>query len=251
MGNVIRVLESDPDLGSALAPEVFAVASRHALAEVREIPQGEWDPNSIYDGGHPLVGLLIIDGLLTRDMSFAGRMTSELMGAGDLLRPWDQDAAFAPMPLDVTWAVLEKTQVAILDRHFAAVIGRWPVLIDAVTGRAVKRSRALAFQLAISQVTRVDERLLVLMWHLAERWGRVGPDGVRVPLRLTHEALGRLVGARRPSVTTALTGLSKRGFVQRTPSGWMLHGDPTEQLAELTSDNQTDTVAEPVAEPAA
>jgi hypothetical protein len=240
MGNVLRVLEADPDLGAALPPEVFAVAARHALAEVKEVPQGEWVPSSCYDGSHPLVGLLIVDGLLTRDMSFAGRMSSELMGAGDLLRPWDQDAAFDPIPLDVSWQILEKAHIAILDRHFAAVIGKWPVLVDAVTGRAVKRSRALAFQLAISQVTRVDERLLVLMWHLAERWGRVGPDGVRVPLRLTHEALGRLVGARRPSVTTALTGLSKRGCVERTPTGWLLHGDPAEQLADLAAYNSAD-----------
>ena len=237
MGNVMRVLDADPDLAAALPPEVFTVASRHALAEVQEIPVGPWVPSSVYDGSHPLVGLLIIDGLLTRDMSFAGRMSSELMGAGDLLRPWDQDADFDPIPLQVSWQVLEKTSIAILDRHFAAVIGKWPVLVDAVAGRAVKRSRALAFQLAISQVTRVDERLLVLMWHLAERWGRVGPDGVRVPLRLTHEALGRLVGARRPSVTTALTGLAKRGCVERTPTGGLLHGDPAEQLADLMHDS--------------
>jgi CRP/FNR family transcriptional regulator, cyclic AMP receptor protein len=243
MGNVIRVLEADPDLGSALPADVLAVASRHALAEVKEIPQGDWIPSSCYEGSHPLVGLLVIDGLLTRDMSFAGRMTSELMGAGDLLRPWDQDASFDPVPLDISWAVLEKTRIAILDRHFVAVLGKWPVLIDAVTSRAVKRSRSLAFQLAISQVTRVDERLLVLMWHLAERWGRVSPDGVRVPLRLTHEALGRLVGARRPSVTTALSGLAKRGCVERTPTGWLLHGDPAEQIAEMTSDNQAQSAA--------
>jgi CRP/FNR family transcriptional regulator, cyclic AMP receptor protein len=243
MGNVIRVLDADPDLGAALPPEVFAVAARHALAEVKEIPPGAWVPSSCYEAGHPLVGVLIIDGLLTRDMQFAGRMSSELMGAGDLLRPWDQDASFDPIPLDVTWQVLEKAHIAILDRHFAAVIGKWPVLVDAVTGRAVKRSRALAFQLAISQVTRVDERLLVLMWHLAERWGRVGPDGVRVPLRLTHEALGRLVGARRPSVTTALTGLAKRGCVERTPTGWLLRGDPAEQLAELLHDNAAESTA--------
>ena len=128
--------------------------------------------------------------------------------------------------------VLEKAQIAVLDRHFAAVIGKWPVLVDAVTGRAVKRSRALAFQLAISQVTRVDERLLVLMWHLAERWGRVGPDGVRVPVGLPHRTLATLVGARRPSVTTALTGLAREGLVERIEGGWLLHGDPEEVLAQ-------------------
>jgi hypothetical protein len=44
------------------------------------------------------------------------------------------------------------------------------------------------------------------------------------------------VGARRPSVTTALTGLAKRGCVERTPTGWLLHGDPAEQLADLVND---------------
>ena len=29
----------------------------------------------------------------------------------------------------------------------------------------------------------------MLLWYLAERWGRVTPDGVIVPLRLTHETL--------------------------------------------------------------
>ena len=76
----------------------------------------------------------------------------------------------------------------------------------------------------------MDERLLVLMWSLAERWGRVGPDGVRLPLALPHRTLATLVGARRPSVTTALSGLARDGLVERTPDGWLLHGDPVDVL---------------------
>ena len=40
MANVMRVLGCRSRSGAALAPEVFAVASRHALAEVKEIPVG-------------------------------------------------------------------------------------------------------------------------------------------------------------------------------------------------------------------
>lgn len=58
-----------------------------------------------------------------------------------------------------------------------------------------------------------------MLWHLADRWGRVTPDGVIVPLKLTHEALGRLVGAQRPTVTLALGELVASGRVTRALTG--------------------------------
>ena len=105
-------------------------------------------------------------------------------------------------------------------------------LASALHARHVRRVRALAFQRAIAQLPRVDDRMIVLLWALAERWGRVGPDGVRVPVGLPHRTLATLVGARRPSVTTALTGLAREGLVERIEGGWLLHGDPDEVLAE-------------------
>jgi len=74
--------------------------------------------------------------------------------------------------------------------------------------------------------------MLVLLWALAERWGRVSPEGVRVPVSLPHRTLATLVGARRPSVTTALTALAREGLVERTPEGWLLHGDADEVLSQ-------------------
>jgi CRP-like cAMP-binding protein len=71
----------------------------------------------------------------------------------------------------------------------------------------------------------------VLLWALAERWGRVSTQGVRLPLQLPHRTLATLVGARRPSVTTALSGLARDGLVERTDDGWLLHGDPAEVFA--------------------
>ena len=71
-------------------------------------------------------------------------------------------------------------------------------------------------------------RLLALLWHLADRWGKVGPDGTHVPLRLTHATLAQLVGAQRPSVTSALRGLEQRGLLRRLPEGggFLLFGEP-------------------------
>jgi hypothetical protein len=74
----------------------------------------------------------------------------------------------------------------------------------------------------ICQLPRVAERLLAMMWLLAESWGRVTPAGVTLPLMLTHEALGALIGARRPTVSLALAELVQRGAVVRQDGGWLL-----------------------------
>jgi CRP-like cAMP-binding protein len=71
-------------------------------------------------------------------------------------------------------------------------------------------------QAAISQLPRVELRVLALLWQLADRWGRVTPLGVEIDLELTHEALGRLIGAQRPTVSLALADLAEAGAVTRT-----------------------------------
>ena len=87
---------------------------------------------------------------------------------------------------------------------------------------------------AIAQMTRVDDRVLMLLWHLSERWGRVRRDGILLPLRLPHKAIARLIGARRPSVTTAIGALERRGDLERRADGaWLLVGPPPQALAEL------------------
>jgi DNA-binding transcriptional ArsR family regulator len=83
-------------------------------------------------------------------------------------------------------------------------------------------------------MTRVDQRLLLLFWHFAERWGRVRPEGVVVQLPLTHETLGALIGARRPSVTSALSALAEQGLVEPVERGeWLLTESAHEWLEEL------------------
>ena len=48
-----------------------------------------------------------------------------------------------------------------------------------------------------------------------------------IPLALTHRILGQLVGARRPTVSTALSELAERDELVRRPDGsWLLRGDP-------------------------
>ncbi len=230
---LISIIDADPEMGAELDPEAKELARRHAVAVVHALGPGplEVAPNGA--SALPAIGLLVLDGLITRDVELAGRSTTELLGAGDVIRPWDDELSLDPLPGSVRWSVLEAARVAVLDRRFAAVAGRWPSVMDTVVSRATRRSRSLAVQRAIAQVPRVDARVLVLLWQLADRFGKVSPQGVRVPLQLTHETIGKLVGARRPSVTTALGVLARQGLVERTDTGWLLHGDPAESLPNL------------------
>ena len=103
-------------------------------------------------------------------------------------------AQAAPLPFEVSWRVIRDTRLAQLDRRFTATIVHWPALIEAFTARATERAQTLAFNVAIHCLRHVHLRLLALLWHLADRFGRVTPEGTQVPLPLSHSDLAELVG---------------------------------------------------------
>jgi CRP/FNR family cyclic AMP-dependent transcriptional regulator len=235
---MLRVLEADPEFGEGLGPEEFRDAQHRAVAELRTIDVGVWDPTPEDFGvngaptGH--LGLLLVDGVVLRDVGFTRGVCGELLGPGDLLRPWDEDRRYASSPVNVSWRVLRPARIAVLDRRFSSVACHWPELVEAAVARSVRRSHRLAFHLALSNLKRIDSRLHLLLWHLADRWGRVGVEGVTLGLPLTHEMLAHLVAAKRPSVTTALGQLAAAGLVSRRTDGtWVLHGEPPAVLGEV------------------
>jgi CRP/FNR family transcriptional regulator, cyclic AMP receptor protein len=226
--NVVHVLEEDPGLGAALDPAEFAVAAQHLVAGEVRAARGDWEPDHPLGSNPGDLGFLILDGLLVRETVIGRHTTAEILGQGDLLRPWDQreDAPGAPVEARSAWRVLQPTRLAVLDARFATLCGRLPSVTSELVSRTLRRSRLLGLLLAISAMPRLDARLLALLWHLADRYGSVGPDGTIVPLRLTHATLAQLVGAQRPSVTSAMQTLERSGRVQRLQEGFLLLGDP-------------------------
>jgi CRP/FNR family cyclic AMP-dependent transcriptional regulator len=176
--------------------------------------------------------------LLARRVTLGRFDCTELLGQGDLLRPWTfSGTATASVPSRVTWNVVEPGRMAVLDRRFALKVAPWPEVAASLMDRIVQRARWLAFQLAVCHVVRVDTRLLLMMWHFADRWGRMTKDGARIRLPVTHGVLASVVGARRPSVTTALGRLQDRGLIERLPDGaWLLHGSPPDDYAKLEAE---------------
>jgi CRP/FNR family cyclic AMP-dependent transcriptional regulator len=166
-----------------------------------------------------------------------------VLGEGDLLRPWDVDGECSlPVPAEVSWTVLAPTSVAVLGAGFVRRAGRWPDVLARLTGRSVGRAKALALHDALTNLKHVETRLLVQFWHLAERFGRVGPSGISIELPLTHEMLAKLVGATRPSVTTGLGRLGARGLLQRERGVWHLSHTARHALEPMPVQTETQLV---------
>src|SRR4051794_23947427 len=222
----LPLLDVDPDLG-ALVPEDRRESARRELdVEVYRLVQGPWSAGA--DDANPEhVGLLLLEGVISREVVVSDTVSTELLGPGDVVRPWSIQEPAGLLQLTIRWNALTESRVAVLDRRFAAQLGRWPEVNAALIDRINDRAQRIATTQAISQLNRVDRRLLSLFWHLAERWGRMTPDGVAVPLTLSHRMLGQLVGARRPTVSTAIGELAAQGKVLRRPDGsWLLPGSP-------------------------
>jgi CRP/FNR family cyclic AMP-dependent transcriptional regulator len=229
---VCHVLREDVNLAEAVPVPNRDSAIEECIAAELRIPRGSWSgyQTDTMPGG---IGLLVLRGLLIRRVEVSGGFGAELLGEGDLLRPWHVVDSPPTFPQTAGWRVLEPTRMAVLDLEVARRFARHPELTGRLVARALDRSRRLAISMAIVQQARVHIRVHMLFWHLADRWGYVRPEGTVLPLRLTHDVLADLVAARRPTVSTALARLARNELVRRRGDGWLLSAQPPRTLLEL------------------
>jgi CRP/FNR family cyclic AMP-dependent transcriptional regulator len=208
---------------SIAVPPAVADAALGAHARTRREPlhSGPWAPGPSALGSAGVVQA----GLLVREVAVGPTSSAELLGPGDVLLVPMADDHLLP-ECATRWTVLHPGAIAWLNGTMDDLA---PRLAMTLLARAQRRIDHLAFCQSVTQLKRIDDRVLAMLWHLAERWGHVTPDCVVIELSLTHRALGRLVGAQRPSVTTALGMLARRGALDRSPDGsWRLLSTPPE-----------------------
>jgi CRP/FNR family transcriptional regulator, cyclic AMP receptor protein len=229
----VRILEIDPELGLRVPAAEITRARVELTTGVKALSRGRWEvPHDDEDRGG--LGFLLLEGLLARDVILAGRTATELLGEGDVLQPWVPTRVDGLVRYRVLWHVLSPVRLAILDGPFARSLAAWPQVMGALLERAIRRTLRMSIHQALLQLSPVEKRLLVLFWHLAERWGHVTPDGISVRLQMSHELLGQLVGCQRASVTTALQHLYASGqLMRRTDGTWLLVGAPPDELAAI------------------
>jgi CRP/FNR family transcriptional regulator, cyclic AMP receptor protein len=229
----VPLLEAKLELTRHLAPEERAELATVTL-NVVDVPRGTLKFEATL-GRYNAFAATVLDGVLVHALQIGEHSGVQLLGPGDLLV---QSTSSPPSWLESTeFRAPAPVRVALLGDEFLAVARRAPHVIPSLYECLADQMQRLNSQLVICQLPRVDERVLAILWLLAESWGHVTPGGVRLPLALTHETLGALIGARRPTVTLALRKLSENGSVVRQDSSWLLLeplGVPSELAPELT-----------------
>jgi hypothetical protein len=219
---VASLLDLDPDLGRGIERHDWDSARQATLANLTEVDPGEWTWRADAAHARDAIGLIVDDGMISRETSLGDHVAFELLTPGDVLvlpagPPDDPDVRGA-----VGLTALSRARLIVLGTPFIHATARWPVLLANLHRRLEAQRRRLAIQGLAAHLPRAEDRLLLTLWLLANRCGRVTPDGIVLPLCLSHEVLGRLAAARRPTITLALRVLETANFVRRCSDGRLI-----------------------------
>lgn len=231
---MVRLLDAEPSLARGIDRRSLDDARETLTVEVMRMPQGPWDDASGRPDDPRFLGYLILEGAFTREILVSSRPSIELLGPGDLIRPWVVPDALAAMHVTDEWSLLSDGHVAIIGEEFHERARAFPTILTALMDRVVGRARWLGFQVALSQLTRIDHRLLLTFRYVSERWGVPAGRGTRIPIRLSHRSIAALIGARRPKVSSAISNLTEQGLIQQDKDGtWTFYAADADPMAIL------------------
>lgn len=228
----VRLLEVDPELGERLTGDELREARQHALLASIALGPGRWELDRLREDDAvrgEVHGLLMLSGVLMAEVSIAGQSCMRLVVPREIVLLDELD--IAALPTGWGMVVPRYARLVVLDDRLLVIAQHWPRLLSAILKRAGQHTQHGLLQQAISQLPRVEHRLLALLWSIAEWQGVVRPDGVWVPMTLTHETLAQMVGARRPTVSLGLRALAEQGMLRAEKDGWLIAADSVQLLS--------------------
>jgi hypothetical protein len=224
----VSVVGQAPELASHLGHAQAAGARVRARAPAISLAKGEFSPMEEFPRRPGTLGMLVVDGVLLRGVSVTDRPSVEVMGPGDVVRPFDGEFdPYAMVSVTVRWWALMPARVALLDAAFLRAMSDYPGVIAELAGRLWRRSTAGSLRLAMVQEHCLATRLHFLLWQLAHRFGHAEAEGTVLPVPLCHALLSWLVGARRPAVSRAVNELERVELLARRADGTWWVGRPT------------------------
>jgi CRP/FNR family transcriptional regulator, cyclic AMP receptor protein len=226
------LLDADDELAEEFDVNGRVAVRQLATARVLQVGVGDCDLSGWFDIASHGPGLLILDGLVAFETRTGDRVAAELLGEGDLLQA-PTLAMDELLERSCRWRALRPTRFALLDEAFVDRVRPFPQVVRVLVSRACRHNAELDVLRAITSQPRLEVRLILLLWHLAARWGRVEPSSVRLSLPLTHRLLGQMVAAERPSISHALKRLGQAGLVSGSSDDLHLHGSLEYQLEAL------------------
>lgn len=108
----------------------------------------------------------------------------------------------------------DATIYAIPRADFEGLLSSRPALSLALLSSIMERLRQAESQIEDLVFRSVPARVAHLILKLAQDHGHVGPKGITVRLRLTHQDVANFVGATRETVTNVLNDLRADGLIE-------------------------------------
>ena len=184
-----------------------------AGAPVLRLEQGAWSPP-----GHltAAVALVVTDGVLLRDTDTPQPVRARLYVTRSVLTGTELTDAIA------TWRALTPVELAVIDQEVLdrarANAPLHDALMSLITAGLDERDELNR----IALMSRVEDRIAALLTHLAATVGEPRGDDIRLLLPVTHQTLGRIVGAQRPTASLAIGQLAREGRITRSRDEWLL-----------------------------
>ncbi len=148
---VVRVLEVDPGLAESLDAEQLANAVPRSIARTATVAQGPWWYEPPPDQEPGMLGLLVLEGVLLRELTVDACTRSSSSGPATSSAPWTYEGDSAPVTAKATWQVIEPLRIALLDRRFALRMAPWPEISAALLDREAERTCSAIVELAVRQ----------------------------------------------------------------------------------------------------
>ena len=218
----VALRDARVDLARYLSNEELAEVASISLPVVT-VEHGDLGLDALLTA-HRAFGAAVLEGLVMNAMRIGEQAGIQLLGPGDLLVSRSE---LSPDWLaDFECKSAGQVRLGLFGNELLAAAYRWPRVLQGLYACLGEQMQRLTAQLIICQLPRVEDRVLAMLWLLSESWGHVTPTGIRLPLSLTHDTLGALVGAARPTVTLALGKLADDGAIVHQDSGWLLLKPP-------------------------
>jgi CRP-like cAMP-binding protein len=239
-GARVRLFEADPDLsGTTLSENKERL--RAVTVPVRSLEVGPWLPR--VRTGEPALGFLVLEGAISLETRLYGRTAVEVLGPGDPFLPAEESDPDSLL-YESSWMVVSRSELAILDAAFTNTLRLMPEVSQELMRRTRASARALRRQHAIAGIPDVAQRLLAMLWHLGDRWGRPEEGSVVLEVRLTHDVLAHLIHCARETLSRRLGRLRENGLVSIGRDGFLvLHGLPPIELEHLEAATAASRVA--------
>lgn len=218
----VRLADVDPDF-LHFVEEDERLKAREVMVPAIELADGPFDPVALPPRPAESYAI-VLSGMVNRQVRIGDQVALRVLGPGAFIPLFD--ASSSELLERSEWNCAGKVRLAVLGEQFSRACARWPQLQRNLFARFAEQQEQLVAQFALCQLSRVEDRLLAMLWLLAESWGKVTSAGTVLPLQFTHEALGAMVGARRPTVTLALGELAESGAIVQRDGGWLLLQPP-------------------------